>query len=167
MYIVYTLCVWKRAFSGPANWLELRYRNLSPLRHTHTRECGGQVCSYLITAQSLRVVYILQCNHCSNCSNCSNMGCWRHFGLLVLGCVLRTAGNSIIWYYADPLTSLNPELNKPRIKCEQHLASWNKHAIRLMKNIVVGGVITLNYKICKTWHYSWPGWGKNWVVLTK
>ena len=25
---------------------------------------------------------------------------------LVLGCVLRTAGNSIIWNYADPLTSL-------------------------------------------------------------
>ena len=40
----------------------------------------------------------LPCNHCSNC--------WRNFGLLVLGCVLRTAGNSIIWNYADPLTSL-------------------------------------------------------------
>ena len=37
------------------------------------------------------------------------MGCWRNFGLLVLGCVLRTTGNSIIWNYADPLTSL--ELN--------------------------------------------------------
>ena len=34
------------------------------------------------------------------------MGCWRNFGLLVLGCVQRTAGNSIIWNYADPLTSL-------------------------------------------------------------
>ena len=31
------------------------------------------------------------------------MGCWRNF---VLGCVLRTAGSSIIWNYADPLTSL-------------------------------------------------------------
>ena len=34
------------------------------------------------------------------------MGCWRNFGLLVQGCVLRTAGNSIIWNYANPLTSL-------------------------------------------------------------
>ena len=35
-----------------------------------------------------------------------DMSCWRNFGLLVLGCVLRTAGNSIIWNYADPFTSL-------------------------------------------------------------
>ena len=42
----------------------------------------------------------LPCNHCSNWT-------WvvgRNFGLLVLGYVLRTAGNSIIWNYADPLT---------------------------------------------------------------
>ena len=34
------------------------------------------------------------------------MGCLINFGLLVLGCVQRTAENSIIWNYADPLTLL-------------------------------------------------------------
>ena len=34
------------------------------------------------------------------------MGCWKKFWPLVPGCVLRTAGSSIIWNYADPLTSL-------------------------------------------------------------
>ena len=43
---------------------------------------------------------------------------------------------------------------------EQHL--WHpgvdsRHAIRHMKNNVVGCVITLNDIICKTCHYTWPG----------
>ena len=33
-------------------------------------------------------------------------GLLKKFWPLVLGCVLRTAGSSIIWNYADPLTSL-------------------------------------------------------------
>ena len=34
-------------------------------------------------------------------------------------------------------------------------------------NTVVCGVITLNGMIWKTFDYLWPGWGNNWVVLTK
>ena len=33
-------------------------------------------------------------------------GLLKKFWPLILGCVLRTAGSSIIWNYADPLTSL-------------------------------------------------------------
>ena len=33
-------------------------------------------------------------------------GLLKKFGPLVLGCILRTAGSSIIRNYADPLTSL-------------------------------------------------------------
>ena len=35
-----------------------------------------------------------------------------------------------------------------------------------MHNTIVGCVIPCNDIICKTWHYRWPGWGNNWVVLT-
>ena len=44
---------------------------------------------------------LLPCNHCS-----IGHGLLKKYWPLVLGCVLRTAGSSIIWNYADPLTSL-------------------------------------------------------------
>ena len=44
----------------------------------------------------------LPCNHCSN-----RHGLLKKFWpFLVIGCVLRTAGSSFMWNYADPLTSL-------------------------------------------------------------
>ena len=39
--------------------------------------------------------------------------------------------------------------------------------LKVSTNIVVDGVITLNDIICKTCHFSLPGWGNNWVVLMK
>ena len=44
----------------------------------------------------------LPCNHCSN-----GHGLLKFFlAFLVIGYVLRTAGSSFMWNYADPLTSL-------------------------------------------------------------
>ena len=55
----------------------------------------------------IQVGAIASCCCCLPCNHCSNWT-WvvEEIGLLVLGCVLRTAGNSIIWNYAEPLTSL-------------------------------------------------------------
>ena len=51
-------------------------------RESIWRKCANVICC------------CLQCNHCSNWT--MEMGCWRNFGLLVLGCVLRNAGSLII-----------------------------------------------------------------------
>ena len=47
------------------------------------------------------------CCCCLPCNQCSNgHGLLKKFWPMVIGCALRTAGSSIIWNYADPLTSL-------------------------------------------------------------
>ena len=69
-------------------------------------------------------------------------------------------------YIVFAYTPSNIAINFLYKKC-QKLWLNSLHAIRLIKNIVVNGVITLDDIICKTCHYSWPGWGNNWVVLTK
>ena len=84
-----------RFVSGYPSWDCIAGRRITPWVFRSAVAVGtlSNPCS------SIRLVV---CNHCSNWT-------WvveEILDFFVLGCVLRTAGSSIIWNYADPLTSL-------------------------------------------------------------